>query len=213
MKIILIHGNGGSVESGGGDASQDWFPYARREFEKLDITTISRNFPDPVYAREKYWLPFLKDKLGADESTILIGHSSGAIAAMRFAEKNVILGSVLIGAYYTDLNNEQEKMSGYFNHPWQWQKIRDNQRRVIMFSSTDDPWIPIDEPRFVAAQLHADLHEYTDRGHFGGDRPYPEFPELVAVVCAKLSPSNKGGTPRQRRLFWSSFPSSELPRG
>lgn len=185
-KIILIHGNGGSVESSGGSASQDWFPYAQREFEKLGIATVARDFPDPVYAREKFWLPFLKDDLGADEHTILIGHSSGAIAALRFAEQNQIYGSVLVGSYYTDLDNEQEKKSGYFNRPWQWDKIRANQQWVIMFSSADDPWVIIDEPRYVAQQLKAEYHEYTNRGHFGGDRPNPDFPELIAAVKTRL---------------------------
>lgn len=187
MKIILIHGNGGSVESGGGSAEGDWFPYAKRELTKLGIETIARTFPDPVYAREKYWLPFLKDELGADENTILVGHSSGAIAAMRFAEKHKILGSILVGVYHTDLNNEQEKKSGYFNRPWQWRKIKNNQKWIVVFTSTDDPWIPIAEPRLVAKQLAAEYHEYTDQGHFGGDRDYPEFPELVQVIKRKLN--------------------------
>jgi len=38
-----------------------------------------------------YWLPFLKDELKADEYSILIGHSSGSIAALRFAEENNIV--------------------------------------------------------------------------------------------------------------------------
>jgi len=69
-KVILIHGNGGSEESGGGSSKQDWFPYIKRELSKLGIETIGRTFPDPIYAREKYWLPFLKDELGADENTV-----------------------------------------------------------------------------------------------------------------------------------------------
>ena len=55
-----------------------------------------------------------------------------------------------------------------------------------MFSSTDDSWIKIDEPRYVAEQLHAEYHEYTNRGHFGGDRPSPEFPELIKAIKTKL---------------------------
>ena len=36
------------------------------------------------------WLPFMKDELGVDESTIVIGHSSGACAAVRFAETHKV---------------------------------------------------------------------------------------------------------------------------
>ena len=37
------------------------------------------------------WLPFMKDELGVDENTIIIGHSSGACAAVRFAETHKVL--------------------------------------------------------------------------------------------------------------------------
>ena len=43
------------------------------------------------------WLPDLEE-LGADERTILIGHSSGAVAAMRYAESHRVLGSILVYA-------------------------------------------------------------------------------------------------------------------
>ena len=39
------------------------------------------------------WLPFMKDELGVDENTIIIGHSSGACAAVRFAETHKVLTS------------------------------------------------------------------------------------------------------------------------
>ena len=76
MKVILIHGNGGST------ASDIWLPWLERELTRLGLEVINRTFPDNVKARATYWLPFL-DELGADENTILIGHSSGAEAAMR----------------------------------------------------------------------------------------------------------------------------------
>jgi hypothetical protein len=49
----------------------------------MGIGCLLVNFPDPYYAREIYWKPFVVETLGADEDTILIGHSSGAACAMR----------------------------------------------------------------------------------------------------------------------------------
>jgi pimeloyl-ACP methyl ester carboxylesterase len=62
-----------------------------------------------------------------DSETVLVGHSSGAIAAMRLAETHAILGSVLVGAYHTHLGMGTEKLSGYFDRPWQWDAIKRNQ--------------------------------------------------------------------------------------
>ena len=179
-KIILIPGNGG------GSPQDNWFPYLSKQFAEMGILVIAREFPDNDLAREKYWIPYLKE-LGADSNSILIGHSSGAIAAMRFAEKNNILGSVLVGAYHTDLGIEKEKLSGYFDRPWDFDAIKKNQQWISVFASKDDPWIPISEPRFLAEQLDAYYFEYDDQGHFGGDYHKPEFPEIIKFVQERLS--------------------------
>lgn len=180
INVIIIHGNGNSTPN------DNWIPYCKRELEKKGISCLTPQFPDAPLARSAYWLPFLAHELKADESTILIGHSSGALAAMRFAEKNKILGSILIGAMHTDLGIESEQLSGYFDTPWNWKAVKENQQWIIQFASTDDPWIPIQEPRFVHHNLESEYYEYTDKGHFGGDYYKPDFPELVDVLLKKL---------------------------
>ena len=55
--------------------------------------------PDPITARRSIWLPFMKEELGVDHQTIVIGHSSGACAAVRFAEMHKVGGIILVGAY------------------------------------------------------------------------------------------------------------------
>ncbi len=183
MKAIIIPGNGG------GCPEDNWSPYLERELPKLGIEVINRQFPDAVMARKEFWLPFITE-LGADENTLLIGHSSGAVAAMRYAEANRILGSVLVGVCHTDLGYAEEKVSGYYDAPWDWEAIRDNQKWIIQFASADDPFIPITEPRFIRDQLKTDYHEYEDRGHFGhGANPQTEFPELIEALREKLATS------------------------
>ena len=180
IKVIIIPGNGG------GTPQDNWFPYVKNKLEKLGLIVIAKEFPDPILAREIYWLPFLKE-LGADENTILIGHSSGAVAAMRFAEKNKILGSILVGVNHTDLGLEEEKKSGYYNRPWEWEKIKNNQKWTIQFASTDDPFIPIEEARHINKHLNTEYYEYTNEGHFGhGNKPKREFPEIVKIIKSKL---------------------------
>lgn len=178
-KAIFLPGNdGGSPKDG-------WFPYLKTALNKLGVEVIDKEFPDNDIARSKYWLPFIKE-LGADENTILIGHSTGAIASMRYAEENKILGSALVAGYHTDLDDEREKESGYFDKPWNWEAIKNNQKWILQFNSTDDPWIPINEAHFVHNKLNTDYHEFTDQGHFGGDREKDTFPELLEALKKKL---------------------------
>lgn len=178
-KVILIHGNGGNWPK------RNWFPYVQKRLKKLGVKAIFKHFPDPVLARAKYWLPFIK-KLGADENTILVGHSSGAVAAMRYAEKHKILGSILVGACYTDLGVKTEKISHYYDKPWQWNVIKKNQKWIIQFASTDDPHIPICEPRFIHRKLATEYHESKTEGHFSSSDGKTRFPEIVAIIKQKL---------------------------
>ncbi len=176
LKVIFIPGNGRA------NTKENWFPYVQLELEKLGVKVIAEQFPDPDIARAKYWLPFL-EQLGADEHTILIGHSSGALAAMGYAEQHKILGSVLVGVAHTDGGDLKEKASGYFDTPWDWEAIKKNQQWIIEFHSIDDPFISVVEARFVHEKLDSEYHEFTDRGHFF---PADTFPELVEAVKIKL---------------------------
>ena len=114
--------------------------------------------PDPITARRSIWLPFMKDELGVDDQTIIIGHSSGACAAVRFAETNKVAGIILVGAYTSggftshhqnsftlhraDLGDSTEAESGYFADEWRWEEAKKNCGFIVQFGSTDDPFLP-----------------------------------------------------------------------
>jgi hypothetical protein len=179
VKIILIHGNGGHWPK------ENWLPPVARRLEKLGFKVIFRQFPDPVLARAKYWLPFIK-KLGADENTILVGHSSGAVAAMRYAEKHKILGSILVAACYTDLGVPEEKASRYYDRQWNWEAIKKNQQWIAQFASIDDRFIPIKEARFVQKKLSTEYHEFKHQGHFSSWDNKTDFPQIVSIIKKRI---------------------------
>ncbi|XP_078000466.1 serine hydrolase RBBP9-like isoform X2 [Glandiceps talaboti] len=150
-----------------------------------NVEAVLQNMPDPVIAREKFWIPFMHDELKCDEDTVIIGHSSGAEAAKRYAEKYKVLGIVLVSSCITDLGIETERESGYYNRPWEWQKIKENTKWIVQFGSSDDPFLPWKEQQEVANNLSSEFHKYEDRGHFGE----PVFPELITVVKKHLTTS------------------------
>jgi predicted alpha/beta hydrolase family esterase len=174
-KVIIIHGNQG------GTGDSQWLPWLRQELEKNGIAAVSPTFPDNEEAKSSIWLPCI-NTLGADENTIIVGWSSGAVAAMRYAETHKIKASVLVGACYTDLGDDIEKISGYYDEPWQWETIKKNQEWIAQFASVDDPIIPIEEGRFVHEKLNTEYYEFPDKFHFGWPEPMPTFPELLEVI-------------------------------
>src|SRR2546422_478500 len=119
MRIMLVPGNQNADVN-----SEIWYPWITKELEKLRMKIIAKNMPDADLARREYWLPFIEKKLEGDEDSILIGHSSGAVAALRFAATHRLLGIILVGAYHTTLGDEKEKASHYFDEPWNWNQIK-----------------------------------------------------------------------------------------
>lgn len=169
-----------------------WFPSVMAALKEAGHDPVAKNMPDPMTARMSIWLPFIKDELGVDADAIGIGHSSGAIALLKLAETQKIRGIVLVGAYYTDLDDEMEKKSGYFDTPWDWEAIDKNTEFIIQFASTDDPYIPAEESRYLKTKLPKIKYiEYTDKGHMGEDIEMTEFSDLVTELLKEIGSDTK----------------------
>jgi len=56
----------------------------------------------------------------------------------------------------------------------------------VEFASIDDPYIPIEEPRFIHEKLNTEYYEYTDQGHFGSDKNKTTFSEIVEVIKKRI---------------------------
>lgn len=172
-RVIFIHGN----------QSTHWSfafaPWLKSELEKLGFETFFETFPDSIIARSKYWLPFLKEHIKTGENDIIVGWSSGAVAAMRYAETNKIKGSVLISPCYTDLGDDLEKQSGYYDNPWDWESIKNNQNKIALFYGNDDPFIPQEQFEFIASKLNPDVFKIPHGKHF---IEFTEFPQLLEYI-------------------------------
>jgi hypothetical protein len=182
QKIIILPGNGNSnIET------DHWYAWVRDQLKALGLEVIAQNMPDPEIAHKDIWLPHLKNHLHADENTIIVGHSSGGVAALRYLETNQLLGAVIAGVNHTDLGYPEEKASGYYDAPWQWDKIKEKAKWIVQFASTDDPFIPVEEPRLIHEKLDTEYHEFTNRGHFMSPQN-TTFPEIIEIIKQKLTP-------------------------
>lgn len=176
-KVVIAPGNGA------GDVTRcNWYGWLYDKLTDKGITCVLRNFPDPIKARASVWIPFMQ-QLNCDHNTIIVGHSSGAEAAMRYAETHKVRGVVLVSACVTDLGEESERISGYYDHPWLWEEMRKNTEFAAQFGSTDDPFIPWSEQQAVADGLQTKLFRYDDRGHFMNT----SFPELLSFLMSVIS--------------------------
>lgn len=181
-KIIIIPGNGGShIET------DHWYSWLRDTLREKEYEVIAEDMPDPVAAHTNIWLPHIEKVFNADENTIIIGHSSGGVAALRYLETHKLLGAIVIGVSYTDLGDEGERESGYYSDQWQWDKIKNNAKWIAQFASPDDPYIPIDQPRFIHEQLESEYFELDGRGHYMIEQNplNATFPEIAELILSK----------------------------
>lgn len=172
MRAIILPGNNDTR------ITSNWYLWAKEKLEDMGLDVIARDMPDPVVASRSVWVPFIAEHASWPEDTILIGHSSGATAIMRYLEEGRCALAILVGGCYTDLGDDLEKQSGYYDDPWRWERMREHAQRIVIFASTDDPYIDVSEPRFMHGKLRGTYHEYTDRQHFDEET----FPELIDVV-------------------------------
>ena len=82
--------------------------------------------------------------------------------AMRLIEKYKVGGIILVSAAHTDLDDEGERASGYFDEEWDWEAMKPNATFIHQFHSRDDHLIPVSEARFVASKLKGDNHVYEE---------------------------------------------------
>ena len=147
---------------------------------------LSEDMPDPVDAKEKIWIPFIVNKLKIDENTVIIGHSSGAEAAMRLLENHKLLGMVLVCACHTDLGSESERAAGYYNRTWEWETIKSNANWILQYHSSDDPFIPIAEANLVAEKLSSEYFKFEDKSHFFAPKDI-ERANIVGDILKKIN--------------------------
>ena len=184
MKVVIVPGNGAGCHEA------NFYPTLAATLQSAGYAVELQEMPDPNVAREAVWLPFIKDVLGADADTLLIGHSSGACAALRLAEAQRLGALVVVSVTPSDMDDANERASGYYSRPWQWAAMRANCKTIVQFSSRDDPLIPIALQRTAAEGLRGaespagHTFEYVEldhRSHFFGARQAE-----ITAMCLKI---------------------------
>ena len=133
-----------------------------------DVRVTVPGMPDPHVCRRSKWIPHCEEVLKCDANSVVVGHSSGAVCALRLAERNVLRGIVLVAGYDDDLGDENERASGYFGpDPFDYEKIKANcAGGVDCVIGLRDSLVPAEMQRALAAKLAARETLCERRDHF-----------------------------------------------
>jgi len=165
------------------------------KLNNLKIRSYCQNFPDPHHARRDRWVPFIRSLAEQEENSndvILVGHSSGAQAALRYAEEFQVYGCILVSATYSDLGDAHERASGYYpgrksngveENPYLFDKMKQNCQNWYQFHSDDDPFIPLRE----AEQIRDGLGLSSTYSMLPGRSHFFDFSDEILDAVVELS--------------------------
>lgn len=168
MRVVYVHGN--KAVAGWRFGWAEWLQGAL-QFHGYD--TVFETMPDSVDGRARFWLPFMEKQLRIGRGDVIVGWSTGAVAAMRYAELHQVGGLVLVAPHYTDLGSQLEAASGWFTAPWDWPVIRANTGHRAVFRSDCDPAVPAAETYHIICQLRAAEYQVPGVGHFTKEETLP----------------------------------------
>ena len=178
---VILHGTNGNPE-------ENWFPWLKNELEKKDYEVIVPQFPSPpvVPAKISEWFDVLKQyEQKINEDTLLIGHSLGGVFTLRILEK---LDQPVKAAFFTGtpigvkpiLNYDRDVAFSGFD--FDWEKIKQNAKRFVVFQSDDDPYVGLENGKQLASKLGVELNFIPNAGHFNKRAGYTQFSQLLEEI-------------------------------
>lgn len=182
---LLLHGTIFDPKMVGREHLNNWFPWLKKELEKLDYQVWLPELPDAMQPNlETYW-KFLKD-FDFNSETIIIGHSSGATTIFGLLQKlsknKKIKLAISVAGFYKDEGWNCKKL---FIQKFDWQKIKNQARKILIICSDNDPYIKDYQTNYLVKHLKVKPILLRGKKHFsiGSFGPeFKKFPELLEII-------------------------------
>jgi pimeloyl-ACP methyl ester carboxylesterase len=187
LTVVVLPGNGCSPIR-----QCNWYHWAECELKKRGFDVRMQDIPDPLYCREHIWTPFILNTLlkGFEDysNVVLVGHSTGAVTALRLAEAHRFRALILVAAYRDPLGCPLQVGTGLFDRPFDWRAVAGNVDTIVQMASTDDCFLPLKEQLLVKTALELGEEDpqrmylqFDHRDHFF-ESPFPELIERVQLI-------------------------------
>lgn len=201
-RVFLIHGWGG--RPGGG--FQSWL---KKELEARGFFVGMPAMPKADKPKIEEWLAHLQSTIkNPDENTILVGHSLGGQAVLRYlAElpKGIqIKKAVLVAPVVEEIKNldlEEQKISGlWLKTPINEKRAKKAAKEIVAFFSEDDPWIPLSSEKVLREKFEARTIVERKRGHYTNNEPMPQILEEIVGFELKNKSSKRSNRKKAGKL-------------
>ncbi len=174
----------------------DWRPWLTRELKEKSYEVICPEMPGmdtPVIGK---WVGKLAEIVRPDRETVLVGHSIGCQAILRYLEtlpeKTKVRGIVLVAPWMKlDMKTLEEEGEGeevmkiarpWIETPIDFLKVRVHTGNVTAIFSDNDYYVPIQQKDLFESELGAKIVVEHEKGHFTEDDGVTELPSVLAAV-------------------------------
>lgn len=192
--VVFLHCKGGSPED-------DFIPWAKAELKKRGYTVEAPALPNASEPDDVEQAEYALTHSKIDENTILVGHSSGGLAALRIAEKRAVGRLVLVGTPYDPVfsdGKERATVSRSIERGYDFDAIKKNAGGVLALYDEGDHIIKLSEGESYAGKLGGlFIRGKGIESHFNGKRE----PDVLMAA----TPSIRVFTTRPDTLFGATY--------
>lgn len=180
----------GIVPRWAGRPDSDWYPWLSATLGEWNVEAGAIALPDPHAPEIGAWVAGISAAVGdAPEQTLLVGHSVGCQAVLRYAATLApgrrLGGAVLVAGWWW-VNVDWVALRPWLNEPYDVEAARQAVGRVTVVLSDNDPYTPETEANVEAwrTRLGAEVVLVPGARHFNED----EEPAVLEAVLARLEP-------------------------
>ncbi|MGH7203889.1 MAG: RBBP9/YdeN family alpha/beta hydrolase [Candidatus Levyibacteriota bacterium] len=179
---LILHGTDAS-------SKDNWFPWLGKELEQQGWQVWAPDLPKankPNIERYNRFLFSQKEFASINEETVMIGHSSGAVAILGFLQalpaEIRISHAILVAAFRNNLG--WESLNELFAVPFDFEKIKQKATKFTLIHSDNDPYIPLEQAAYLKEKLGGELIILKGQNHFSEvmDPKYNQFPFLIELL-------------------------------
>ncbi|MCA9302099.1 alpha/beta hydrolase [Candidatus Nomurabacteria bacterium] len=180
---LILHGTDFGKEQK--QRFNNWFPWLKTELERKGYEVFLPELPGAWHPDlERYW-DFLKD-FEFNEETVIIGHSSGGAMVFGILQKlpkeTKISKAISVAGFYKD---EGWDCEGLFSEDYDWEKIKKQASKIVLFWSSDDPYISKEQTDYLSEKIGVHPTIIEGQKHFSigtAGEKYRKFPELLELL-------------------------------